>query len=60
MNLKISDSTLYFNGLITLKNINAKLIVKKLSNLSNKVTQIDVSEIQELDTSGAYIILKTL
>ena len=60
MNLKISDNTLYFNGLVTLKSIDAKLISKKLAESSNKISKIDLAEVQELDTSGAYIILKTL
>ena len=60
MNLKISDNTLYFDGLVTLKNIDIKLIMKKLSHNSDKITQVDIAKIQELDTSGAYIILKTL
>ena len=51
---------MYFDGLVTLKNIDIKLIMKKLSHKSDKITQVDIAKIQELDTSGAYIILKTL
>ena len=51
---------MYFDGLVTLKNIDIKLIMKKLSHNSDKITQVDIAKIQELDTSGAYIILKTL
>lgn len=60
MNLKISENTLYFGGLVTLKSIDTKLISKKLAESSGKVTTVDLTEVQELDTSGAYIVLKTL
>jgi len=60
MNLKISDNTLYFDGSVTLKSIDTKLISKKLSKSSDKITKVDLTEVKELDTSGAYVILKTL
>ncbi len=60
MNLAISYNTLYLKGPMTLKSVDTKIVAKKLSNLSSKINHIDGSEIQELDTSGAYIILKIL
>lgn len=60
MNIKISDNTIYFEGSLTLKNINTKILDKKLSSPSLNISSIDIGNVKELDTAGSYIIIKYL
>lgn len=60
MNIKIDINTLYFEGDLTLKNINQSLINKVLSGNTEQITVIDINSIDSLDTAGAYTIITTL
>ncbi|QIV95665.1 phospholipid/cholesterol/gamma-HCH transport system permease protein [Allofrancisella inopinata] len=60
MNIKVVQNTIYFEGFLTLKQIKPKLIEKPLNSLKNNIQFVDITNVQELDTAGAYIILKTL
>lgn len=60
MEINIDQNTVYFAGLLTLKQINPKLVEKKVSRSKVKLNRIDITKIQALDTAGAYFILKVL
>ncbi|APC91288.1 MULTISPECIES: MlaE family ABC transporter permease [Francisella] len=60
MEINIDQNTIYFAGLLTLKQINPKLVENKISRSKIKVKQIDVTKIEAFDTAGAYFILKVL
>lgn len=58
MQIHLKDNTIYFEGLITLKELNPKQVEKKIANFKNKIREIDINQITDLDTAGAYFILK--
>lgn len=59
MELTVKQDTIYFENLMTLKEINPKIIEKKIAKLKNQIKQIDITKVKDLDTAGAYIIIKT-
>ncbi|WP_425536901.1 hypothetical protein [Francisella-like endosymbiont] len=60
MKINIDQNTIYFAGLLTLKQINPKLVEKKIFRAKVTIKQIDITKIEILDTAGAYFILKIL
>lgn len=59
MEIIIKQNTIYFEGILTLKQIDSKLIDKKISRNKDDIKQIDLTKVTSLDTAGAYIIIKT-
>ena len=58
MDLKIDKDTIYFEGLLTLKQVKPKSIDKKINKIKNDIRHIDISKVDNLDTAGAYFIIK--
>lgn len=59
MEVIIKQDTIYFEGILTLKQIDSKLIDKKISRSKDDIKQFDLTKVTLLDTAGAYIIIKT-
>jgi phospholipid/cholesterol/gamma-HCH transport system permease protein len=58
MEIKFAQDTIYFEGLVTLKQIKPKLIEKKINSIKEHVKKINIANIESLDTAGAYFILR--
>ncbi|API86478.1 MlaE family ABC transporter permease [Francisella uliginis] len=58
MDLKIDKDTIYFEGLLTLKQVKPKSIDKKINKIKNDIKHLDISKVDNLDTAGAYFIIK--
>ena len=58
MQIQLKDNTVYFEGMITLKELKPKQIDKKIATFKDNIQKIDINQITDLDTAGAYFILK--
>ncbi|QIW09850.1 ABC transporter permease [Francisella sp. LA112445] len=58
MDFKIDKDIIYFEGLLTLKQVKPKIIEKNISKITSEIKLLDISKIEALDTAGAYFILK--
>ncbi|AIT09036.1 ABC transporter permease [Candidatus Francisella endociliophora] len=59
MEIQVKEDTIYFQGLMTLKEINPKQVEKKINHSKKQITKVDISQINALDTAGAYFIIRT-
>ncbi|ASG67549.1 ABC transporter permease [Francisella halioticida] len=58
MDLKVDKDTIYFEGLLTLKQVKPKIIDKKIDKIKNNIKHLDISKIESLDTAGAYFVIR--
>ena len=58
MDFKIDNATIYFEGLLTLKQVSPKVIEKDINKITDEIKYLDISKIESIDTAGAYFILK--